>query len=89
MTKVLIGILLALVVVTVAVAGYTDYQRRQVEKRVANLQRSLVEAQKQIDAVDDYVGHRGSLYNYGFGNGNDDLTSRVDQLCNTVTSAAC
>lgn len=85
--KLLLGILIALVVVSTSVAVYSEIQRRDDAKRIAKLESKVALQRKAIDSIDETVGSSDELGGGGFWE--DGLASRVDSLCTAVTSANC
>lgn len=89
--KLILGILCFVAIASLSVAVGSEIQRREDAKEIAKLQKTVAEQQKQIDGLDNIVG--SSLATFGDGGvnpfGGGDLSSRVDALCSTVTSASC
>lgn len=91
--RIVIATLCVLAPLTTSLAVYSEYQRRQDEKQIAKLTKALTRANGQIDFVEKIVGPSSLQEKWSssneWGYGGNDLTSRVDQLCDTVTSAGC
>lgn len=90
--KLFLGILCTLVVVSISAAVYSEIQRRDDAKRIDKLEKMVTQQDETIDAINGEVGSSIDQFGGG-GNGpfgdNDSLSSRVDSLCDVVSSAGC